>query len=209
LSPLVVAVRLAARDEGKVSMTALPDWMDLPPSGLTAEEYDALPEDICRRIEIVDGAIIVNAAPRRLHQDIGRRLANVLEAACRPEFAVSTDVDLRLRDIPLLNRRPDTVVYDASLPDDAVLRPEHCVLVAEVMSPGSVTTDQTDKPAEYAAAGITHYWRVEHDPTESILSVFCYRLDPTTGTYASAGVHSGKMTVIDPVSVAIDLTALL
>lgn len=42
-------------------MTALPDWMDLP-NGLGAEQYEALPEDICRRIEIVDGAIIVNAA---------------------------------------------------------------------------------------------------------------------------------------------------
>lgn len=189
-------------------MTALPGWMDLP-DGLSAAEYDALPEEICRRIEVVDGAIIVNAAPRRLHQDIGRRLANALEAACRPGFAVSTDVDLRLRDIPLLNRRPDAVVYDASLPDDAVLRPEHCVLVAEVMSPGSVTTDQTDKPAEYAVAGILHYWRVEHDPAERVLSVFCYRLDPTTGTYASAGVHSGKMTVTDPVNITIDLTTLI
>src|ERR1035441_5713946 len=106
------------------------------------------------------GAVIVNAAPRRQHQDICRRLANALEAACGPALAVSMDVDLRLRDIPLLNRRPDAVVYDASLPDDAVLRPQHCVLVVEVMSPGSVTTDQTDKPAEYAAAGIRHYWRV-------------------------------------------------
>jgi Uma2 family endonuclease len=114
-----------------------------------------------------------------------------------------------LRDIPLLNRRPDAVVYEASLPDDAVLRPQHCVLAVEVMSPGSVTTDQTDKPAEYAAAGIVRYWRVEHDASESILSVFCYRLDSTTGTYASAGVHSGKMTVTDPVSVTIDLTTLL
>jgi Uma2 family endonuclease len=189
-------------------MTALPEWMDLP-NGLSAEDYEALPEDICRRIEIVDGAIIVNAAPRRLHQDIARRLANVLEAACRPVFAVSTDVDLRLRDIPLLNRRPDVVVYDASLSDDSVLRPQHCVLVAEVMSPGSVTTDQTDKPAEYAAAGVAHFWRVEHDPSETALSVFCYRLDPTTGTYASAGVHSGKMTVTDPVSVVIDLPTLI
>jgi Uma2 family endonuclease len=189
-------------------MTALPDWMDLP-NGLGAEDYEALPEEICRRIEIVDGAIIVNAAPGRRHQDICRRLANVLEAACRPALAVSTDVDLRLRDIPLLNRRPDAVVYDASLPDDAVLRPEHCVLVVEIMSPGSVTTDQTDKPAEYAAAGIMYYWRVERDAAESTLSVFCYRLDPTTRTYASAGVYSGKMTVTDPVSVTIDLTTLL
>jgi Uma2 family endonuclease len=188
--------------------TALPGWMDLP-DGLSAAEYEALPEDICRRIEIVDGAIIVNAAPRRLHQDICRRLANALETACGPALAVSTDVDLRLRDIPLLNRRPDAVVYDASLPDDEVLRPLHCTLVVEVMSPGSVTADQTDKPAEYAASRIPHYWRVEHDLAEQALSVFCYRLDPTTGTYASAGVHTGTLTVTEPVTITVDLAALL
>jgi hypothetical protein len=58
-------------------------------------------------------------------------------------------------------------------------------------------------------AGIPHYWRVEHDPPEGDLSVFCYRLDPTTGRYASAGVHPGKMTVTDPINVTIDLTTLL
>jgi Uma2 family endonuclease len=120
--------------------------MDLP-DGLGAADYEALPEDICRRIEIVDGAIIVSAVPRRQHQNICRRLANILEAACGPGLTVSTDVDLRLRDVPLLNRRPDVVLYDAALPDEAVLRPGHCTLVVEVMSPGSVTTDQTDKPA--------------------------------------------------------------
>jgi Uma2 family endonuclease len=169
-------------------MTALPDWMDLP-DGLGVQEYEALPEDVCRRIEIVDGAIIVNGGPRRQHQDLCRRLANALEAACGSALAITADVDLRLRDIPLLNRRPDVVVYKSSLPDDAVLRPEHYVLLAEVMSPGSVTADQTDKPAEYAQARIPHYWRVELDPADGTLPVFCYRLDPTTGSYASAGVH--------------------
>jgi Uma2 family endonuclease len=188
--------------------TALPGWMDLP-DGLSAAGYEALPEDICRRIEIVDGAVMVNVAPYRLHQDICRRLANALETACRPALAVSIDVDLRLRDIPLLNRRPDAVIYDASLPDDALLRPQHCALVVEVMSPGSVTADQTDKPAEYAAARIPHYWRIERDAAEQALSVFTYRLDPTTATYASAGVHTGKMTVTEPVTITIDLSTLL
>ena len=55
-------------------MTALPDWMDLP-DGMSAEDYEALPEETCRRIEIVAGAVIVNAAPRRLRQDVCRRLA--------------------------------------------------------------------------------------------------------------------------------------
>lgn len=188
--------------------SALPGWMDLA-DGLSAAGYEALPEEVCRRIEIVDGAIIVNPAPRRRHQDICRRLASALEGACGPGLAVSTDVDLRLRDVPLLNRRPDVVIYDASLPDEAVLRPEHCALVAEVMSPGSVTTDQTDKPAEYAAAGIRHYWRLEHDPSAGVLSVFCYRLDPTTAVYASAGVQTGKLAVTEPFAVTLHLAALL
>src|SRR5205085_2251943 len=162
-----------------------------------------------RRIEIVDGAIVVNAAPRRPHQIIARRLANVLEDACGARSAVATDVDLRLRDVPLLNRRPDIVVYDSSVPDDDVLRPHHCVLVVEVMSPGSITADQIDKPAEYAAAGITHFWRHEIDEGDAHrLTVFRYRLDPTTRTYASAGVDVGKLVVSDPFTVSVDFADL-
>ena len=133
-------------------MTALPDWMDLPPGGLSAEEYEALPEDISRRIEIVDGAIIVEcrpAPPSSRYRPPPRKCPG---SGVRPGLAVSTDVDLRLRDVPLLNRRPDAVVYDASLPDDAALRPRHCVLVVEVMSPGSVTTDR-DRQASRIRVG--------------------------------------------------------
>ena len=194
-------------------MTALTDWLaqhseGLPilAGGVTAAEYEALPEDVCRRIEIVDGAIVVNPAPRRPHQTIARRLANLLEATCGPVYAVDTDVDLRLRDVPLLNRRPDIVVYDAGLPDDEVLRPEHCLLVVEIMSPGSVTADQVDKPAEYAAAGIKHFWRVEYHLGE--LTVFTYRLDPTVRTYQSAGIHTDKLVTSTPFPVSVDLGEL-
>lgn len=190
-------------------MTALPGWMDLPSAGLSADDYDALPEEICRRIEIVDGAILVNPSPRRSHQNFARRLAHAFEDACGPELEVSTDVDLRLRDVPLLNRRPDIVVYDASLPDEMVLRPEYCVLVVEVMSPGSVTADQIDKPGEYAAGGIQHFWRVENTDDPEKLRVFRYQLDPTTKTYAPAAVHDGPFTVTDPFTVNIDLAGLL
>ncbi|GDY30489.1 Uma2 family endonuclease [Gandjariella thermophila] len=190
-------------------MTALPEWMLLPPEGLGAADYEALPEEVSRRIEVVDGAVLVNVTPRRSHQIIARRLANVLEEACGSGSAVATDVDLRLRDVPLLNRRPDIVVYEASVPDDDVLRPHHCVLVVEVMSPGSVTADQIDKPAEYAAAGIVHFWRVEIDEANSYrLTVFRYRLDPTTKSYASAGVEVDKMVVSDPFTVSVDFADL-
>lgn len=188
-------------------MTALPDWMVLSDAGITAADYEALPEEVCRRIEIVDGAIVVNAAPRRPHQRIVRRLANALESACGPELAVDFDVDLRLRDVPLLNRRPDVVVYNSGLLSDTVLRPQHCVLLVEVMPPGSTTADQIDKPGEYAAAGVAHFWRIEQSD-DGALTVFRYRLDPTTRTYASAGISTDKLAVSDPFSVSVDLADL-
>lgn len=189
-------------------MTAPLSWIELSPTELSAEDYEALPEEVCRRVEVVDGAIIVSAAPRRQHQIVARRLANLIEGA-GGEFAVATDVDLRLRDVPLLNRRPDVVVYDAALPDTEVLRPSHCVLVIEIMSPGSVTTDQVDKPAEYAAAGIRHFWRIEQDADTGELTIFRYRLSQGQRTYASPEVSAGVLSVAEPLGISIDLADLL
>ncbi|NIH85076.1 Uma2 family endonuclease [Amycolatopsis granulosa] len=191
-------------------MTALPEWMVLPPDGLTAADYEALPEEVCRGLEIVDGAVVVAPAPRRAHQRIIRNLSYVLAGVCGPAYEVDFDVDLRLRDVPLLNRRPDLVVYDGSLDEDAVLRPEHCLLVVEVMSPGSVVADRIDKPGEYADARIPHFWRIENltdDPQQ--VSLFRYRLDPATRVYTPAGADTGKAAVAEPFAVTLDLAALL
>jgi Uma2 family endonuclease len=187
-------------------MAALPAWMV---GGLTAADYDALPEDICRQIEVIDGQVVVSSSPRRPHQRVVQRLVNVLDTACGPDLTAVIDVDLRLQDVPLLNRRPDIVVYNAAVSSDEVLRPHHCLLVVEVMSPGSVNTDRTDKPAEYATAGINHFWRLEFDDSERKLTVFRYRLDPMTRTYVPAGVATGKMVISDPFEVSVDLDELL
>lgn len=187
-------------------MTALPDWMVRSGDGLTVADYEALPEEVCRQIEILDGTVKVSPSPSRVHQRVARRLANALETAVTVNFAVEVDVDLRLRDVPLLLRRPDVVVFDASLPDGETLRPDHCLLVVEVMSPGSVTADRMDKPVEYAASGIEHFWRVEIE--EAVINVFRYQLDPTTRTYALAGLDKGKLTVTDPVALVLDLETL-
>jgi Uma2 family endonuclease len=187
-------------------MTALPDWMLGSGEGLTVADYEALPEEVCRQIEIVDGAVLVSPSPRRAHQRIARRLANALEVVDPDRFAVETDVDLRLRDVPLLLRRPDIVVYDASLPDEEVLRPDHCLLVVEVMSPGSITADRLDKPTEYAASCIQHFWRVESD--DQAVNVFRYELDPITRSYALAGLDQETLSIKDPVRLELDLDGL-
>jgi Uma2 family endonuclease len=93
--------------------------------------------------------------------------------------------------------------------DDAVLRPQHCILVVEVMSPGSITTDQLDKPAEYASGGIEHFWRVENCEDVQKLTVFRYRLDPTTRAYALTGASTGELVAADPLEVSVDFAAEL
>lgn len=152
---------------------------------VSVADYDAMSKEICRRIEIVDGEIVECAPPFRAHQRVLRRLADALEADVPDHLAVVHNVDLRLRDEPLLNRRPDIAVYDASLPDDEVLRPQNCVLLVEVMSPDSVVVDQIEKPVEYARAGIPHFWRVEYDDNLST-TIYRYQLDSTGGYYLTA-----------------------
>jgi Uma2 family endonuclease len=173
---------------------------------VTAADYEAMSEDESRDIEIVDGVIAPTADRDRRHQNVVRRLANALDHAVPRGFQVVHRVDLRLRDEPLRNRVPDVVVFDDSVPDDEVLRPEHCMLVVEVMSPGSAAADQLAKPAEYAAAGIEHFWRIEG--VERKIIVFRHQLDPTTHVYAQTGIDTETLTVDDPVQLSIKLAGL-
>lgn len=186
-------------------MPTIPDWMIRSGEGLTAADYEALSEEVCRRVEIVDGGVVVRPGPPRTHQHIAHNLTTAFEEATPPGFAAVGGVDLRLRDVPLLNRRPDVVVHKADLLDHEVLHPEHCLLVVEIMSPGSITTDQLDKPGEYAASGIRHFWRVEYDEA---VSVFRYQFDPTTRTYALVALDKDRLSTKDPIVLDLDLEGL-
>src|SRR4051812_25299894 len=146
-----------------------------------------MPEEVCRRIEIVDGSIIVSPSATPRHNRIARLLANSLEEAVPTPWQGTTDVDLRLSDVPLHNRRPDILVFSGD-PDELPVRPQHVLLAVEIMSKGSINADRLDKPAEYAVAGIPHYWRVEQRPAGLI--VYTYRLDAAAKVYAAIDTHS-------------------
>jgi Uma2 family endonuclease len=178
-------------------VTALPEdsWLlgiRPQPARVTAEEYEALPEEIARAIEIVDGYLVYCEAPTPDHQTAGRRLANLLERHARAAMdrgygclTVNNDVDLRLRDVPLLNRRPDVVLYKC-LDRGERLRVQHTLLVVEIVSPGSETQDTTDKLGEYAKAGIPHYWIVRLDDS-GVATIERYRLDHASMLYKHIG----------------------
>jgi Uma2 family endonuclease len=174
---------------------------------ITAEQYETWSAEQCAGIEIVDGMVVVTPSASKRHNRLARILANALDLAAGPEWNADTDFDVRLQDVPLTNRRPDVVVYRADTIDISPTRPEHVLLVAEVVSPGSETTDRVVKMDQYAKSGITFYWRVEQAATGLPL-VYTYVLDPASRTYRDAEVFTGQVKATVPVPVTVDLGAL-
>jgi Uma2 family endonuclease len=185
-----------------VEMVA-PQWMH---SQITAEEYDSWTEEQCAGIEIVDGMVVVSPSASKRHNRLARIMANALDAAAGPEWNADTDFDVRLQDVPLTNRRPDVVVYRAETLDMAPTRPEHVLLVAEVVSPGSETTDRIVKFSQYASGGIPFYWRVELTVT-GVPIVYTYLLDSASRRYREGEVFTGIVKVTAPFPVEVDLVS--
>src|SRR5580698_4838022 len=177
-----------------------PQWMH---SQVTAEEYDSWSQEQCAGIEIVDGMVVLSPSASKRHNRLARILANALDAAAGPDWNADTDFDVRLQDVPLTNRRPDVVVYRADTIDITPTRPEHVLLVAEIVSPGSETTDRIVKFEQYARSGIPFYWRVEITAT-GIPVVYSYLLDTASRQYRDSEVFTGLVKAAVPFPVEIE-----
>ena len=178
-----------------------PAWMHEP---VSVEQYEAWTDEQCAGIEIVDGMVVVSPSASKRHNRLARVIANALDAAGGPEWNADTDFDVRLQDVPLNNRRPDVTVYRADTIDLVPTRPEHVLLVVEVVSPGSETTDRVVKADQYAKAGIAFYWRVEQAAT-GLPIVYTYVLDPATGAYREGDLFTGRVKLLAPFPVDVDL----
>ncbi|MCP9957541.1 Uma2 family endonuclease [Streptomyces sudanensis] len=182
----------------------VPAWMR---TRISAEQYDSWSEEQCAGIEIVDGMVVVSPSASKRRNRLARILANALDAAAGPEWNADTDFDVRLRDVPLTNRRPDVTVYRSETIDVTPTRPEHVLLIVEVVSPGSETTDRIVKAGQYAKAGIPFYWRIEQSAT-GVPIVHTYLLDPADRVYRDGEVFTGTVKAAAPFPVTVDLGAL-
>jgi hypothetical protein len=145
-------------------------------SQITAAEYESWSAEQCAGIEVVDGMVVVSPSASKRHNRLAR-----------------------------IHRRPDIVVYRADTIDMSPTRPEHVLLVAEIVSPGSETTDRIVKFDQYARSGIPFYWRVELTPT-GIPVVYAYLLDSVSRQYRDSEVLAGVVKVAVPFPVEIDLS---
>jgi Uma2 family endonuclease len=173
---------------------------------LTLDEWEALPEDSTHRFELVEGVLLVAPRPTSLHQlvliELGSELNRQLPAdlTALPEVEVLVDAGppptLRVPDLAVvstLSAQSNLARFDAA----------DVLLAVEILSPGTRRTDRVLKAAEYAEAGILHYWLVDLDPPVSLAAL---RL--ADGAYQPDTVTDGavELTSIGPVQ--LDLPAL-
>ena len=166
----------------------------------TPADREAMPED-SRRVELIDGCLVVSPSAGRPHHDVVMHLFRLLDRAC-PE-------DVTIYCVP----------YDYRLPDDSELVPDITVarttdlgpkritaaplLVVEVISPSSRWMDPVVKRAKYEAAGVPAYWIA--DPVAGRMTV----LELEAGEYVQRAVVSAADVVLQrPFQVTVHLRGL-
>jgi Uma2 family endonuclease len=124
----------------------------------TVADLENTPDD-GRRYEVIDGVLIVTAAPGRLHQRAVLELAVVLRAACPPEFEVLIAPfgivfadDTEMQPDVLVARRSD--LTDKNLPAPPVL-------AVEVLSDSTRLIDTHVKRERFEREGTPAFWAVD------------------------------------------------
>ena len=191
---------------------SIPDWYKSFPETITEEEYEALAEEVCRRIEVVHGHVIRCESPAPEHNRIARRLTAAIEAAFSPAgpcLKAETDIDVILWRVPSFTfRRPDVAVYECLEVPGIKPPASRTKLVAEITSPSTRQEDLVDKLAQYAAAGIPVYLVVMLDDKFRILSIREFHLDAGAGCYRLHREHDRSLDLDHPVKLSLPIAEL-
>jgi Uma2 family endonuclease len=164
----------------------------------TVEDVLALPDD-APRVELRDGVMIVVPSPTIGHQRIGYLLCKWFESNAPSDVipvsavGVATGVRNTLEPDVLLLRQPAELANHYSVP-------EQVVIAVEIVSPSTRRRDRLEKPAEYAAAGVPFFWRIEQDPVR----VFAYQLAPGD-TYQLVAEADSELVLADPFEIRLSV----
>ncbi|PPK63440.1 Uma2 family endonuclease [Actinokineospora auranticolor] len=166
-------------------------------------QFTALRPDERHRYELDEGALSVSPPPAPLHMRVLGRLFARVEAQVPADLAVFLEIGVELPGSTV--RVPDLSVTAAGIDlGSPLVNAADVRLVVEVVSPGSRRIDRLRKPAQYARAGIRHFWLVEPEPP---VTVTAYTL--VAGGYKeSLHVVGGTLEVADPCPLRLDLDCL-
>jgi Uma2 family endonuclease len=161
------------------------------------EDVLNLPDD-APRVELRDGVMIVVPAPTIGHQNIGNLLWLWFRQHAPQEFLAVTAVGVAvgLKD----SLEPDVLLVEALVENtNHYVMPAEVAIAVEVVSPGTKRRDRLEKPAEYAAAGIPHFWRIEQDP------VRVHAYDLVDGRYELAADSDTELVLSAPFEIRLPI----
>ena len=160
---------------------------------LTVADYLDTPEGV--RCQLLDGELILAAAPSNKHQTILLTLAASLRSFVRssdwgkvwiaPFDVVLSDHDVVQPDLLFVSHARDAIITAANIqgaPDLAV----------EVLSPGTEGYDRGYKQELYARHGVREYWLV--DPDLETIEV----LTPGNGGFVRYALYNRRETLTSP-----------
>ncbi|MEO8888983.1 MAG: Uma2 family endonuclease [Jatrophihabitantaceae bacterium] len=181
---------------------------DLPQTWTFEQLQLLLPQDAdWRRYEIVDGALVVSPSASFDHEVVSALLRAQLQGQVPAGHLVLGPMTVQ---VGLSYRIPDLLVVPTELfgQGRSLVAPSEVLLAVEIVSPSSRTTDRITKPAQYAAAGIPAYWRVETEPDVTITA---YVLQPGAGVYTEVGewVPGQSLTLAEPFPITFAIDALV
>jgi Uma2 family endonuclease len=176
-----------------------------PPQGKWSEsDFFALP-DSNQIIELSDGEIIMSPAPTFSHQNaVGILFGSLHRFVLENQLGIVIVAPFGVRLWEDKIREPDVLFVQEK--NRNRIQKDHFDgapdWVAEVISPGSRKTDEVDKLAEYAEAGIPEYWIVDLEKR----TIRVFHLEGTSyqlvTTYSSGQV--AEAVTIDGFTVPVD-----
>lgn len=179
----------------------------------TAADLDHLPENGLR-YEVLNGQLVVNAAPKPIHQRFVSVLGRILEEALPEGLYMIPGVGVLIGDDEPI---PDLLVCAGPIAwDDRGIPAAQVQLVVEIVSRSTAAMDRRIKPDLYADAGIPNYWRLETArfkgqlPGEELPILFAYAL-ADTGEYelVRRAATGSKVVMQRPFEIAFDTARLL
>lgn len=155
----------------------------LEPGKYTVADLDARSDD-GMRYELIDGQMLVTPAPIPLHQTAVLRLCCALESGCPAEYCVFP-APLDYRPTSKRSLQPDVmVVRRQDVGPTYIQKPP--LLLVEVLSPSTRSTDLILKRGLYQDAGVPSYWLF--DPAAEELTV----LELENGVYVERARVKGE-----------------
>jgi Uma2 family endonuclease len=126
----------------------------------TVADLELLPDDGLR-YELVDGTLLVSAAPSKQHQRVLGNLYLLLHAACPGELEVFL-APIDYQPTSTRSLQPDLLVVRRDDPGPKAVTTA-LALAVEVLSPSSRSVDLVLKRELYEQAGVHCYWVVDPD----------------------------------------------